>query len=167
MLSAVSLRELQLRRTARNRAWLIAMAMVSTLAGSAAANDFFPPNPLKSLGERGFSFGKRDSPPTEERRELRRARQEAERQRLVNLFVDEAAGDQALFCTPAGECYADLIIENVRQTWPVRSKTFRAEYVRYLKRQFERLTDTNASLAVTFGPALKKSGINAASTNSS
>jgi len=120
------------------------------------------------LGERGFSFGKRDSPPTEERRELRRARQEAERQRLVNLFVDEAsAGDQALFCTPAGECYADLIIENVRQTWPVRSKTFRAEYVRYLKRQFERLTDTNAPLAVTFGPALKKSGINAASTNSS
>ena len=31
VLSAVSLRELQLRRTARNRAWLIAMAMVSTL----------------------------------------------------------------------------------------------------------------------------------------
>src|SRR5262245_31549391 len=98
----------------------------------------------------------------EERRALRRARQEAERQRLVNLFVDEAAGDQALFCTPAGECYADLIIESVRQTWPVRSKTFRAEYVRYLKRQFERLTDANAPLAVTFGPALKKSAINAA-----
>jgi len=39
VLSAVSLRELQLRRTARNRAWLIAMAMVSTLAGSAQAQE--------------------------------------------------------------------------------------------------------------------------------
>src|SRR5262245_48868040 len=39
MLSAVSLRELQLRRTARNRAWLIAMAMVSTLAGSTQAQE--------------------------------------------------------------------------------------------------------------------------------
>jgi hypothetical protein len=103
------------------------------------------------------------SPTTEEeRRAIRRARQEVERQRLVNLFVDETAGDRALFHTPSGECYADLIIEGVRQTWPIRSKTFRAEYVRYLKRQFEHLTDASAPLAVTFGPALKKSAINAA-----
>lgn len=47
----------------------------------------------------------------EERRALHRAKQEAERQRLARLFVDEAAGDQALFRTPSGECYADLIIE--------------------------------------------------------
>ena len=39
VLSADSLRELQLRRTARNRAWLIAMAMVSTFAGSAQAQE--------------------------------------------------------------------------------------------------------------------------------
>jgi hypothetical protein len=98
----------------------------------------------------------------EERRALRRAKQEVERQRLVNLFVDETAGDRALFRNPAGECYADLIIEGVRQTWPIRSKTFRAEYVRFLRRQFEHMTDESAPLAVTFGPALKKSDINAA-----
>jgi hypothetical protein len=40
----------------------------------------------------------------EERHALHRARQEADRQRLINLFLDEAAGDQALFRTPAGEC---------------------------------------------------------------
>ena len=39
---------------------------------------------------------------------------------------------------------------------------FRAEYLRYLRRQFERLTDANAPLAASFGPALKKSGVNAA-----
>ena len=97
----------------------------------------------------------------EERRALHRAKQQAERQRLANLFVDEAAGDQALFRTPSGECYADLIIEGVRQTWAVRSKTFRAEYVRYLQRQFERLIAGSAPLASIFGPVLKKSSINA------
>jgi hypothetical protein len=45
----------------------------------------------------------------EERRAHHRARQEAERQRLINLFLDEEAGNQALFRTPAGECYADLV----------------------------------------------------------
>jgi hypothetical protein len=93
----------------------------------------------------------------EERRALHRARQEAERQRLINLFLDEAAGDQALFRTPAGECYADLIIEGVRQTWQVRSKQFRFEYIRYLRREIERQT---SSCAV--GSAIKKAAINAA-----
>jgi hypothetical protein len=97
-----------------------------------------------------------------EREALRRAKQEAEKQRLVNLFIDEAAGDQALFHTPAGECFADLIIEGIRQTWPVRSKRFRAEYIRYLRRQFERLAGADEPLAATFGPTLKKSAINAA-----
>src|SRR6516162_5896466 len=69
----------------------------------------------------------------EERRALHRARQEAERQHLINVFLDEAAGDHALFRTPAGECYADLIIEGVRQTWQVRSKQFKFEYIRYLR----------------------------------
>ena len=45
----------------------------------------------------------------EERRAHHRARQEAERQRLINLFLDEEAGNQALFRTPTGECYADLM----------------------------------------------------------
>jgi hypothetical protein len=96
----------------------------------------------------------------EERRALHRARQEAERRRLADLFVDEARG--ALFHTPAGECFADIVVGGIRQTWPIRSRRFRAEYVRYLRRQFERLTDANAPLATTFGPALKKSAVNAA-----
>lgn len=96
----------------------------------------------------------------EERRALQRAKQEAERKRLADLFVDEARG--ALFHTPAGECFADIVVGGVRQTWPIRSKRFRAEYLRYLRRQFERLTDANAPLATSFGPALKKSGVNAA-----
>src|SRR6516164_9314401 len=83
----------------------------------------------------------------EERRALHRARQEAERQRLINLFLDEEAGDQALFRTPAGECYADLIIEGVRQTWPVRSKQFRFEYIRYLRRAVERQTSSCCAVA--------------------
>jgi hypothetical protein len=98
----------------------------------------------------------------EERRAMRRAKQEAERQRLINLFIDDAAGSQALFHTPAGECFADLIIDGVRQTWAVRSKTFRAEYVRYLRRQFEQLATSGAPLLTTFGPTLKKSAVNAA-----
>jgi hypothetical protein len=55
-------------------------------------------------------------PATEqERRAMRRAKQDAERRRLINLFIDDAAGDQALFHTPTGECFADLIIGGVRQ----------------------------------------------------
>jgi hypothetical protein len=94
----------------------------------------------------------------EERRALQRAKQEAERQRLADLFVDEAAG--GLFHTPSGECFADLQIAGVRQTWPIRSKTFRAEFVRYLHRQLEHLTGADPILLLAVGLALKK--INAA-----
>ena len=69
----------------------------------------------------------------EERRERQRAKQAVERQRLVDLFIDEA-DDRALFHTAADECFADLIVAGVRQTLPVKSKRFRAEYVRYLQR---------------------------------
>ena len=41
-----------------------------------------------------------------ERAALRRARQDQERQRVVNVFIDEAGGDQALFCTPDGVAFA-------------------------------------------------------------
>lgn len=93
----------------------------------------------------------------EERRERQRAKQETERQRLVDLFVDEA-GDQALFHTADDECYADLIIAGVRQTLPVRSKRFRAEYVRYLQRRI-----TDAPLAVIMAAtALRPRSVNEA-----
>jgi hypothetical protein len=47
---------------------------------------------------------------SEERKALRKARQDQEKQRLINIFIDEAGGDQALFHTPDGVAYADLII---------------------------------------------------------
>jgi hypothetical protein len=50
---------------------------------------------------------------------------------------DQASGDRALFRTPAGECYGDVLFEGVRQTWPVRSKQFRFAYIRYLRRGME------------------------------
>ena len=85
----------------------------------------------------------------EERRALQRAKQEVERKRLADLFVDETKA--ALFQTPAGEVFADIIVASVRQTWPIRSR-FRAEYVRYLRRQFERLTAANSPLRQRLGP---------------
>jgi hypothetical protein len=100
----------------------------------------------------------------EERRAIHRARQEAERQRLVDLFVDEASG-QALFLTPDNECFADLVIMGVRQTLEIRSLKFRAEYVRHLRRQFE---NPGAPTAVTIGAArvaLKESSVKAAITD--
>jgi hypothetical protein len=63
----------------------------------------------------------------EERRALRKAKQDIERQKLVNSFIDEAGADQALFHTRDGVAYADLIVAGVRQTWPIRSKQFRFE----------------------------------------
>jgi hypothetical protein len=62
--------------------------------------------------------------------------------------------------TPCFVCYADLIIEGVRQTWPVRSKQFRFEYIRYLRREIER--QTSSGCAVSFGSAINKAAINAA-----
>ena len=67
-----------------------------------------------------------------------------------------------MFRTPEGDAYADLIIDGNRQTWPIRSKQFRFEYIRYLNRKFESLADAGAPLAVTLGPTLKKTAVNAA-----
>ncbi len=96
-----------------------------------------------------------------ERAALRKARQDIERQKLVNLFIDEAGSD-ALFSTGDGVAFADLIVAGHRETWPIRSKQFRYEYIRYLKRQFEQLTGEGIILALTMGQSLKKSAVNAA-----
>ena len=98
----------------------------------------------------------------EERRALRKAKQDLERQRLISVFVDEAGTDRALFRTGDGAAYADLIIAGHRETWPIRSKQFRFEYIRYLKRQLENLTDKGAVMALALGPSLKKAAVNAA-----
>src|SRR5690242_10641921 len=60
----------------------------------------------------------------EERRALRKAKETLERQRLINVFIDEhqGGGDQALFHTPDDVAYADLIVNGHRETWQVRSK---------------------------------------------
>jgi hypothetical protein len=102
-----------------------------------------------------------------EREALRKQKQELERQRLIHCFVDEAGnGEQALFHTADGVAYADLIIEGSRQTWPVRSKQFRAEYARYLHREWKHLAEKETPkdnlLAVALKPVLKKSAINSA-----
>jgi hypothetical protein len=98
----------------------------------------------------------------EERQALRKAKQEMERQRLISVFIDEAGADQALFRTGDGTAYADLIVAGHRETWPVRSKPFRFEYIRYLKRQLEHLTDKGSVMALGLGPSLKKAAVNSA-----
>ena len=98
----------------------------------------------------------------EERKALRKAKQDLERQQLIAVFVDEAGADQALFRTYDGVAYADLIIAGHRETWPIRSKQFRFEYIRYLRRQLESLTDKGAVMALALGPSLKKAAVNAA-----
>jgi hypothetical protein len=84
-------------------------------------------------------------PNAAERAALRKARQDVERQKLVNLFIDEAGSD-ALFSTGDNVAFADLIVAGHRETWLIRSKQFRYEYIRYLKRQFEQLTGAGARL---------------------
>jgi hypothetical protein len=102
-------------------------------------------------------------PPTdEERRALRKAKQELERQRLIRCFVDEAGTEPTLFHTRDGVAFADLIIEGHRETWPVRSKPFRHEYIQYIRREWERHADQGELLALTIKPTLKKAAINAA-----
>jgi hypothetical protein len=98
----------------------------------------------------------------EERQALRKAKQDLERQRLIRCFVGEIGNEQALFHTRDGTAYADLMIEGVRQTWPVRSREFRIEYIKFLQREWERLTDEGEVLAVALKPTLRKSAINAA-----
>src|SRR6516162_2463489 len=92
----------------------------------------------------------------EERRALRKAKQDRERQRLVNVFIDEAGGDQALFRTPDNIAYADVIIAGHRETWPVRSVQFRHAYVRYLRQQLDRFLDTDPAKALMAKAAMSK-----------
>src|SRR5262245_8461226 len=98
----------------------------------------------------------------EERRALRKAKQDRERQHLVNVFIDEAGGDRALFRTPDNIAYADLIIAGHRETWPIRSIQFRYAYVRYLRQQLDRLLDTEPMMALVAKAAMSKAAVNAA-----
>ena len=96
----------------------------------------------------------------EERRALRKAKESAERQRLINTFIDGVDG-QGLFHTPDGVAYADLIVGGHRETWPVRSKQFRHSYLRYLQRQQERLLTENDPLrAMVMKASMTKSAVN-------
>jgi hypothetical protein len=93
-----------------------------------------------------------------ERQALAKARQDRERRRLVNAFIDESG--QGLFNTPDGVAYADLIIEGCRQTWAVRSKQFRFAYCKYLQREIDRLTDAGSVAALMLKASLNRRRIN-------
>jgi hypothetical protein len=98
----------------------------------------------------------------EERRALRKAKDDLEKQRLINVFIDEAGGDQALFHTRDDVAYADLIVAGHRETWQVRSKQFRHAYLRYLQRQFDRLVNVAEQPlpAMTIKSSMNKTAIN-------
>ena len=98
----------------------------------------------------------------EERRALRKAKQDIEKRKLINVFIDEAGGDTALFRTPDGVSYADLIVNGHRETWPIRSRQFRAYYLKYLQRQLERLVNEESVLAMAMRAAIRKTAVNAA-----
>ena len=83
----------------------------------------------------------------EERKALRKARQHVEQQKLVDRFVGEA-GDDALFVNADGVAFADLIVNGHRETWPVRSKQFRAAYIKYIKHQAEAAAEAEDAVAV-------------------
>jgi len=70
------------------------------------------------------------------------------------LFVAGAVMDLALlpvctelFHTAAGTAYADLVIDGHRETWPIRSRRFRA----FLRRSYYRATGAAASASVING----------------
>jgi hypothetical protein len=97
----------------------------------------------------------------EERRALRKAKEDLEKQRLVNTFINEAGGDQALFHTRDGVAYADLIVAGHRETWPVRSRQFRHAYLRYLQGQFGRLVgEEQPLLAMVRKATMSKTAVN-------
>jgi hypothetical protein len=97
----------------------------------------------------------------QERRALRKAKEALEKQRLINVFIDGVGGDKALFHTPDGVAYADLMINGHRETWTVRSKQFRHAYLRYLQRQFDRLTaEENMCLAMSMKASMSKASVN-------
>jgi hypothetical protein len=93
----------------------------------------------------------------EERRALRKLQRDRERQRLVNVFVDE---NRALFRDPNGDAYADLIIDGHRESWRIRSMEFRGAYIAYLRRQIDRLVDEGSILAIVVKGAMSKNAIN-------
>jgi len=99
-------------------------------------------------------------PATEaERRQMRKLQQDRERQKLVNVFVDQ---DRALFHDPNGVAYADLIIGGHRETWSIKSKEFRSAYIGYLQRQLDRLVAEGSILAMGVKAAMSKTAVNAA-----
>jgi hypothetical protein len=87
------------------------------------------------------------------------AKLDQEKQRLIDIFIDEAGGDQALFHTPDDIAYADVNIDGHRETWPARSKQFRYAYMRYLRRKIDQLVNTGSASVVK---PMSKSAINAA-----
>jgi hypothetical protein len=95
-----------------------------------------------------------------ERQALAKAKQDRERQQLVNQFVDETG--QRLFHTPEGVAYADLIIGGCRQTWAVRSKQFRFAYCKYLQREIDRLMREGSVMASMLKASLSKRRVNEA-----
>ena len=112
-----------------------------------------------NTGDRVVQFPKT----AEERRALRKAKEDLEKQRLINVFIDEQGGsDQALFHTRDGVAYADLIVAGHRETWPVRSRQFRHHYLRYLQRQFDRLVadETQPLLALAMKASMSKTAVN-------
>jgi hypothetical protein len=98
----------------------------------------------------------------EERRALRKAKEDQEKHRLINVFIDEAGGDKALFHTPDEVAYADLIVDGHRETWPLRSKQFRNAYMRYLRRQLDQQISVQSMLAGLVKASMSKSAINTA-----
>jgi hypothetical protein len=97
----------------------------------------------------------------EERRALRKAKEDLEKQRLVDALICGAGGDQALFHTRDGVAYADLIVAGHRETWSVRSKQFRYAYLRYLQQQSGRLVgEEQPLLALVMQKSMSKSAVN-------
>jgi hypothetical protein len=94
-----------------------------------------------------------------EREAIRKARQDIERQRLIDVFIDEPNG---LFTTDDGTAFADLIMAGHRETWPIRSRQFRYAYTQFLRRRFEELSEAGAIQAIALGACRKKAAINAA-----
>jgi len=97
----------------------------------------------------------------EERRALRKAKEDLEKQRLINVFIDETGGDKALFHTRDSVAYADLVVTGHRETWPVRSKQFRHAYLRYLQQHFGRLvSEEQPILALLMKASMSKAAVN-------
>ena len=100
--------------------------------------------------------------PRPPRSALRQAKQDQERRRLIDVFIDESGGDRALFHDSTGVAYADITVNGHRETWPVRSKQFRHAYMGYLRRKLEQLLTAGSVLASSVKSSLGKSAINAA-----